>query len=71
VAHLRGDANSPWCVGVFVDNELAWGDETSLAVATLKSPADQPAKLVFVADLQAKYDNIQSLNAKWHAEYKS
>jgi len=23
----------PWCLGFFVDNEIAWGDETSLAIA--------------------------------------
>ena len=71
IAHLRDDANSPWCVGVFVDNELAWGDETSLASAALQSPADQPAKLALVADLKKKYDSIQSLNARWGSEYKS
>jgi hypothetical protein len=71
MAHHRDDANSPWCVGVFVDNELAWGDETSLATAALESPADQPAKLAFVADLKEKYDNVQSLNAKWGTDYKS
>lgn len=71
IAHLRDDANSPWCVGVFVDNELGWGDETSLAVAALKSPADQPAKLAFVADLKQKYHNIQPLNAQWGTQYKS
>jgi len=71
IAHLRDDANSPWCLGVFIDNELAWGDETSLATAALESPADQPAKLAFVADLKEKYDDIQSLNAKWGSEYTS
>ena len=71
MAHLRADANSPWCVGVFVDNELAWGDETSLATAALQSPADQPAKIAFVDDLKRKYDDVQSLNAKWSTEYKS
>ena len=71
IAHLRDDANSAWCVGVFVDNELAWGNETSLAIAALQSPADQPAKLAFVANLRTKYDNIQSLNAEWGTEYQS
>ncbi|MCC7337568.1 MAG: beta-galactosidase [Pirellulaceae bacterium] len=71
MAHLRDDANTTWCVGVFVDNELAWGDETSLAVAALQSPSDQPAKLAFVDDLKKKYDGIQLLNSKWGTEYKS
>jgi len=58
-------ANDPWCIGYFVHNELAWGDEISLAVATLTSPADQPAKKAFVEDLKAKYGTIEKLNTAW------
>lgn len=64
-------ANDPWCVGYFVHNELAWGDETSLAVATLTSPAEQPAKKVFIEDLKAKYGTIGKLNAAWETEYST
>jgi len=55
----------PWCIGYFVHNELAWGDEVSLALATLKSPAGQPAKKVFIDDLRAKYETIAKLNETW------
>lgn len=58
-------ANDPWCLGYFSDNEMSWGDDTSLALATLRSPADQPAKLVFVAELRAKYGAIARLNSAW------
>jgi len=58
-------AGDPWCIGYFVNNELSWGDEVSLAVATLISPADQPAKKVFVEDLKARYKTIEKLNAAW------
>lgn len=64
----------PWCLGFFVHNELSWGNETSLAVATLKSPADQPAKQALLADLQAKYGDIAKLNTAWgtqHASWKA
>ncbi len=61
----------PWCIGFFVDNELSWGDEVSLALATLNSPVDQPAKKVFVEDLMAKYKTIDKLNAVWGTEYAS
>ena len=67
-------ANDPWCLGFFVHNELAWGDEVSLALATLKSPADQPAKKVFIADLKEKYSDINSLDRTWgttHASWDS
>lgn len=64
-------AKDPWCIGYFVDNELAWGDELSLAVAALQSPADQPAKIAFLADLKAKYETIEALNAVWGTDHAS
>jgi len=64
-------ANDPWCLGYFVDNEIAWGDDVSLALAALKSPADQPAKQAFVADLKAKYGDIARLNAAWGTGHAS
>jgi len=68
----KGDTvGDPWCLGYFVGNELSWGDELSLADATLRSPADQPAKTVFVDDLEAKYKTIDKLNQSWGAEHAS
>lgn len=64
-------AGDPWCIGFFVHNELGWGDEISLAVAALASPADQPAKLAFVADLKARYDSIDPLNTAWGTQHAS
>ncbi len=58
-------ANDPWCLGYFSDNEMSWGDETSLAIAALRSPVGQAAKQEFIADLQAKYGDIAKLNAAW------
>ena len=62
-------AGDPWCIGYFVHNEIAWGDEVSLAIATLISPPDQPAKKVFVEDLKAKYKTIDKLNQTWGTQY--
>jgi hypothetical protein len=67
----RTSANDPWCIGYFVHNEIAWGDELSLALATLASPAKQAAKQVLVADLQSKYRRIERLNDAWRTEYES
>ena len=64
-------AKDPWCLGYFVDNELSWGDDISLAIGTLMSPPDQPAKKVFVADLQRKYGDIKELNVAWGSTYES
>jgi beta-galactosidase GanA len=43
----------------------------SLALAALASPADQPAKSAFVADLKAKYNFIGALNAAWGTSHTS
>jgi len=64
-------ADDPWCIGYFVDNEIAWGNELALATAALVSPPDQPAKQVFIEDLKAKYGTIEKLNQAWGAEYAS
>ncbi len=64
-------ANDPWCIGYFVHNEIAWGDEVSLALATLKSSADQAVKKIFVQDLRSKYQTIDKLNAAWGTKHES
>jgi hypothetical protein len=60
-----------WCIGYFVHNELAWGDDVSLALATLLSPAEQPAKKVFLDNLKARYKTIDNLNKAWGADYST
>jgi len=64
-------ANDPWCLGYFVDNELGWGDDMSLAVGALLSPPEQPAKIAFVEDLKGKYETIEKLNAAWGTQHAS
>ena len=72
VANEKGKAiGDPWCIGFFVDNELGWGKEDSLALAALASPAEQAAKKVFIADLKAKYKTISALNAAWGTAHSS
>jgi hypothetical protein len=63
--------DDPWCLGYFVDNEIGWGDEVSLALAALVSPPDQPAKKVFIEDLKAKYVSIEKLNEVWGTKFES
>lgn len=70
-AKKNGSANDPWCLGYFSDNEMSWGDELSLALATLASPPDQPAKLAFLADLKARYGDIAKLNSAWGTSHES
>ncbi|MGC6455287.1 MAG: beta-galactosidase [Coraliomargaritaceae bacterium] len=67
----KAEAKDPWCIGFYVDNELAWGnDGISLAVATLLSPPDQPAKKVFLSDLKEKYTTVDQLNVAWGTTYR-
>lgn len=63
--------NDPWCIGFFVQNELSWGSDTSLAEAALMSPPDQPAKIKFIAVLKEKYNRIEALNKAWGSDYAS
>jgi hypothetical protein len=65
------EIGDPWCLGFFVDNELAWGTDLSLALATLKSPADQPAKQRFVERLTARYESVEKLNQTWGTSHAS
>ena len=67
----ESDILRAWCLGVFVDNELAWGDELSLATATLASPATQPAKRAAVEVLKKKYGAIAKLNTTWGTTHAS
>jgi hypothetical protein len=69
--HEGKTAGDPWCIGYFVDNEIAWGDDTSLAVAALRSPPDQAAKKAFLADLKTKYGDIGKLNEAWGTPHAS
>ncbi len=63
--------DDPWCIGYFVHNELAWGDETSLARGVLRASAGQPAKLAFRDMLAKKYGSIDKLNQAWQSNYSS
>lgn len=64
----------PWRIGFFFRNELAWGDRHALALATLMSPPEQPAKAAFIRYLKTTYPDIQSFNMAWrtkHADWDS
>ncbi|TWT40671.1 hypothetical protein [Botrimarina hoheduenensis] len=70
--------DSPWCVGVFIDNEKAWGNTEStrkrygivLHALTLGA-ADSPAKAAFVETLKRKYTTIEEFNEAWNKQFNS
>lgn len=65
LAALGEAGDDPWCLGVFIDNELSWGRPGDLARWTLASPAAQPAKAALVAALRRRHGAIAALNAAW------
>lgn len=73
-AHLedvRPQLEDPWCVGVFVDNEIAWGNQANFATLAYKASPDQAAKVVLVNDLAARYKSISGLNKAWGTSFAS
>jgi hypothetical protein len=72
---MKGERNNstgdPWCIGYFSDNEMSWGDDTSLALGALQSPPEQAAKQTFIADLKAKYADVEKLNQAWGTHHAS
>lgn len=72
-AEYRGD---PWCVGWFIDNEpnFVGGNEENgrygVAYAVLRASVfNSPAKIVFLSDLQDKYQDIANLNFAWGTNF--
>lgn len=60
----------PWCIGVFVDNELSWtgpGSEGDLGLGTgtLAAPAGSKAKGALKALLQERYPAPRDLGLAW------
>ncbi|MBI4976584.1 MAG: beta-galactosidase [Spirochaetes bacterium] len=68
---LSNTFNDPWCLGYYVDNEISWDDDTSLALATIVSPPSQEAKKVFVGVLRERYGDIRRLNEVWGTAHDS
>jgi hypothetical protein len=66
---LGPSGSDPWCVGVFIDNELGWYED--FVHNTLAGKADMPARKAVFAFLQEKYATIDLLNAAWSTEYAS
>jgi len=69
---------SPWCIGVFVDNEKGWGSMDSdrsrfgaVYYAMGRDAAEQPAKAAFRQLLRDQYNDIGALNAAWGTGFTS
>jgi len=69
---------SPWCIGLFVDNEKGWGSMATdrshfglVYYALARSSSECPAKQAFTELLKAKYNDVASLNRAWGTQVKS
>jgi len=68
---------SPWCVGIFVDNEKAWGEPDGsvearygiITDALSKNAETSPAKAAFTDHLKEKYSSIGALNVAWESTF--
>ena len=65
-------AGTPWCVGVFIDNEKSWGrsetveSQLGIVINTLtRDGSDVPTKRAFTNLMREKYDSIDALNEVW------
>jgi hypothetical protein len=64
-------ADSPWLLGVFVDNELDWKNGNELVEEIIKSPAWTPARRAFVEFLQSRHGELEALNSAWGSDHAS
>ncbi|WP_017446954.1 hypothetical protein [Gayadomonas joobiniege] len=68
---------SPWCVGIFIDNEKSWGmpegnveERYGVILGALANNAvDSPAKAAFSRQLKNQYGKIAALNSAWQSDF--
>ncbi len=66
------ELKDPYLVGLFVDNELRWGDESYLAKMMAQNPSTLVGKQELIKYYKNKYnENIKALNAVWGTSFSS
>jgi len=66
---LAPHREDPWCIGIFIDNEIDW--PTSLSSHLFAAHPDRPAKSALCDHLKAKYTDIAGLNRAWGTNLES
>jgi hypothetical protein len=64
-----GHADSPWLVGVFIDNELDWQGGHELVKEIIDSYKTAPARVALVEFLRGRYKNVGALNTAWNTSF--
>ena len=67
----RLELDDPWCIGVFIDNELKWGVKWAPKIAEQiqEAPENQPAKIALRDMLVKKYKTVSALNTAWGTSF--
>ena len=71
LAARKKELKDPYLVGLFVDNELKWGNESYLAEKAAQNPATAAVKRELVKHYQKRYGEIAKLNAAWGTSFAS
>ena len=69
VARFSQEANDPWCIGYFIDNELPFQQPTTPAQKALLSDSSCESRQEFIRRLKNKYGTMEKLNTAWKTEY--
>lgn len=64
---LKEGQPDPWCLGVFIDNEIYWSQK--FIRKAFKNGSSQPARLAALEWLKAKYQTVKMLNNAWGTSY--
>ena len=74
----QGTKDDPFCMGIYVDNEIHWGDATSnvdpyqvVYAAFKQEKSTSPAKAQFITMMKEKYGTIEALNNAWGSTLES
>ena len=74
----QGTKDDPFCMGIYVDNEIHWGDATNnvdpydvVYAAFKQEAATSPAKTKFIEMMKTKYVTVDKLNAAWGTTFKT
>ncbi len=69
--------NDPYCFGIYVDNEIVWGNDAKSSplvksvLAQDGSISTSYAKIHFIEVLKEKYGTIDELNKAWASKFES
>ena len=63
--------DDPWCLGIFIDNEIGWGNETSLGSSVITTERYPYARQTLINTLKSKYVKVAELNKAWGSGFKS